>query len=294
MYNIILIDTIPYMNAIPKYIDAHAHMNFSAYDEDRDDVIKRALDNDVWMINVGTKEKTSKDAVDLANKYESGVYAIVGLHPVHTNKSFHDKEEIGEEGEPFTSSGEVFNFDFYKKLCEDKKVVGIGECGLDYYRIDGDEKIYKEKQAAAFISQIDLALEFDLPLMIHCRNAYDDTLNILETYKKVSGDSLRGNFHFFAGSLEEAKRILDLGFTMSFTGVITFTEDYRKLIEYLPIDRILSETDCPYVTPKPHRGKRNEPLHVREVVKKIAEIKGLSLEETEMQIVKNIRDFFKL
>lgn len=278
----------------PKYIDAHAHMNFSAYDEDRDDVIKRALDNDVWMINVGTKEKTSKDAVDLANKYDKGVYAIVGLHPVHTNKSFHDKEEIGEEGEPFNSSGEVFNFDFYKKLCEDKKVVGIGECGLDYYRIDGDEKIYKEKQAAAFISQIDLALEYDLPLMIHCRNAYDDTLDILETYKKVSGDSLRGNFHFFAGSLEEAKRILDLGFTMSFTGVITFTEDYRKLIEYLPIDRILSETDCPYVTPAPYRGQRNEPLHVREVVKKIAEIKGLSLEDTEMQIVKNIKGFFRI
>lgn len=278
---------------MPKYIDAHAHMNFAAYDEDRDVVIKRALENDVWMINVGTKEKTSKDAVDLANAYPEGVYAIIGLHPVHTNKSFHDKEELGGEGEPFTSLGEIFDYDFYKALVPDPKVVGIGECGLDYYRIDGDEKIYKERQVNAFTSQIELALENDLPLMIHCRNAYTDCLDILENYKKQAGDKLRGDFHFFAGNLGETKRILDLGFTMSFTGVVTFTSDYDELIKYLPIDRILSETDCPYVTPKPYRGERNEPLYVREVVKKIADIKGLDVAETEKKLVENIRSLFR-
>lgn len=278
----------------PRYIDAHAHMNFTAYDEDRDEVIQRALDNDVWMINVGTKEKTSKEAVAMANKYKEGVYTIIGLHPVHTNKSFHDKEEIGEEGTPFTSSGEVFDYDFYKELTKDPKVVGIGECGLDYFRIDGDENIYKERQVDAFTKQIELALEADLPLMIHCRNAYTDTLDILDSYKKEAGDKLRGDFHFFAGNLNETKRILDLGFTMSFTGVVTFTSDYDELIKYLPIDRILSETDCPYVTPKPYRGERNEPSHVREVVKKIAEIKGLDQEKTEKQLVENIRNMFKL
>lgn len=278
----------------PKYIDAHAHMNFAAYNEDRDEVIKRALDNDVWMINVGTKEKTSKFTVDLANKYDEGVYAIIGLHPVHTNKSFHDKDEIGEEGTPFTSSDEVFNKAFYGELVKDPKVVGIGETGLDYFRPEGDEKEYKDRQVKAFTSQIELALENDLPLMIHCRDAYIDTLEILESYKKDVGDKLRGDFHFFSGNLDETKRILDLGFTVSFTGVITFTSDYDELVRYVPIDRILSETDCPYVTPKPYRGQRNEPLYVREVAKKIAEIKGLDKEETRNKLIDNIAKLFNI
>lgn len=277
----------------PKYIDAHAHMNFAAYDEDRDAVVKRCLDAGTWMINVGTMQATSQGVVDLANQYEEGVYAIVGLHPIHVNKSFHDTDEIGPEGKSFTSKGEEFDYAFYKKLTEHPKVVGIGECGLDYFR-NGDDPEFVARQKEAFEQQIQLAIEADLPLMIHCREAYDDTLDILERYQKEAGEKVRGNMHFFAGSLDIAKRVLDLGFTLSFTGVITFAKDYEELVTFVPLDRMLSETDCPYVTPVPYRGQRNEPLHVCEVVKKIVEIKGESLETVQNQLISNIRHQFKI
>lgn len=272
-----------------KYIDTHAHMNFAAYSEDQDEVIKRALENEVAMINVGTKGVTSKEAVEIAEKYEDGVYAIIGLHPVHTNKSFHDEDELGPGGKPFTSKGEEWDTELFEELAKSKKVVGVGECGLDYFRIEGDEKEYKERQVKAFRSQIEFALKHDLPLMIHCREAYDDTLEILNEYKKEYGDKLRGNFHFYAGDLEVAQKILDLGFTMSFTGVITFANEYEELVKFVPIDKIHAETDCPYVTPKPYRGQRNEPLHVREVVKKIAEIKEIDEKEVENALIENAR-----
>jgi TatD DNase family protein len=277
----------------PKFIDIHSHINFAAYDEDRDDVILRTKEGETLMINVGTKESTSKEAVELAEANE-GVYAIIGLHPIHTNASFHDKDEIGEEGEPFKSKGEEFNLDFYNELVKSDKVVGVGECGLDYFRIEGDEKEYKDRQEKAFRAQIEFALEHNLPLMIHCRDAYPEVLNILREYKEKTGDKLRGNFHFFAGTKEEAQEILDLGFNMSFTGVITFAKDYEELVKMIPLERMFSETDCPYVTPVPYRGKRNEPLYVSEVVKKIAEIKEIDIEKTRAQLLQNALDFFKL
>ena len=119
----------------PKYIDIHSHVNFTAFDADRDDVIKRALDNDTWMINVGTQIDTSKKAVELANKYKEGVYATVGLHPIHTGKSFHDEQELGSEGKEFTSRGEAFDKEKYLELARNLKVVAIGECGLDYFHL---------------------------------------------------------------------------------------------------------------------------------------------------------------
>jgi len=276
-----------------KYIDIHAHINFKAYDDDRAEVISRAKEAKVGMINVGTMQKTSEEAVKLAEENEN-MFAIIGLHPAHVNKSFHDVDEIGEEGKAFTSRGEDFDYDFYKKLGENGKVVGIGECGLDYFRVEGDKEEYVARQKDAFRKQIELAVELDVPLMIHCREAYPDTLEILHKYKKIHGDKLRGNFHFFAGDLEQAKEILDLGFRMSFTGVITFAKDYKELVEFVPLEEMFSETDCPYVTPVPFRGQRNEPIHVREVVKKIAEIKGIEEEDVRVQLLKNAVDFFNL
>lgn len=278
---------------MPQYIDAHAHMNFAAYDEDRDAVISNCLKNDTWMINVGTMQTTSEKVVELADKYEKGVYAIVGLHPIHVNKSFHDKDEIGPEGKSFTSKGEDFDYDFYKNLTNNPKVVGIGECGLDYFR-GADDPEFVKRQKDAFGKQIQLAIEADLPLMIHCREAYDDTLDILESYKKEAGDKLRGNMHFFAGSLDIAKRVLDFGFTLSFTGVITFAKDYEDLVKFVPLEKMLSETDCPYVTPVPYRGQRNEPVYVSEVVKKIAEIKNEPLDKVKEQLVSNIRAQYRI
>jgi TatD DNase family protein len=222
------------------------------------------------------------------------VYAVIGLHPIHTGVSFHDTKELGEGGKEFTSRGEIFDKDAYRELLKDPKVVAIGECGLDYYRCT-EESITKQKEN--FIAQVELANEFNKPLMLHIRNnpddkmhnAYSDTLSLLKEYAKVKGD-----VHFFAGIWEEAKNFLDFGFTLSFTGVITFTHDYDEVIRNTPLDMIMTETDSPYVAPVPYRGKRNEPLYVKEVVKKIAEIKNLPETEVAEAIIKNAKKLFDI
>ena len=281
-------------NKAPKYIDIHSHVNFKVFDEDREEVIRRALDNDTWVINVGTQVDTSRKAVEMANQYQQGVYAIIGLHPIHTGASFHDEKELGEGGAEFTSRGEIFDKEVYRELLKDPKVVGIGECGLDYFHMN-EESIDKQKEA--FVKQIELANEFNKPLMLHIRNngedkthnAYLDAVELLKKHSQVKGD-----VHFFAGSLEDAKKFLDFGFTLSFTGVITFTHDYDEVIRNTPLEMIMTETDSPYVAPVPHRGKRNEPVYVKEVVKKIAEIKNLPEEEVARAIIENARRVFTI
>ena len=277
-----------------KYIDIHSHVNFTAFDADREEVLKRALDNETFVINVGTQIDTSRKAVELANKYDEGIYAIIGLHPIHTGASYHDVKELGEGGKEFTSRGEIFNKAEYRKLLADPKALGVGECGLDYYRCD-DESIARQKEA--FIAQIELANEFHKPLMLHIRNnpedksknAYFDALELLKKHAQVKGD-----VHFFAGGLPEAQAFLDFGFTLSFTGVITFTHDYDEVIKNTPLEMIMTETDSPYVAPVPYRGKRNEPVYVREVVKKIAEIKNLPEEKVAQAIISNAKRVFGL
>ncbi|MBK5215376.1 MAG: TatD family hydrolase [Candidatus Pacebacteria bacterium] len=293
---------------MPKYIDIHSHINFKAFDEDRDAVIRRALDNNTWVINVGTQYDTSKKAVEMTNDFEEGVYAIIGLHPIHTGASYHDEDELGSEGQEFTSRGEIFDKEKYRELASLGKVVGIGECGLDYYRCTLESI---EKQKTAFIAQIELANELGVPLMLHIRNndedksrnAYADSLELLKKYSKVYPDNggVKGDVHFFAGSLEDAIAFTDFGFTLSFTGVITYTPrkdgkgcNYEEIIKNIPLDMIMTDTDSPYVAPVPYRGKRNEPVYVNEIVKKIAEIKGLDEEEVAIQIVKNIRKMFNI
>ncbi|MBI2476155.1 MAG: TatD family hydrolase [Candidatus Taylorbacteria bacterium] len=285
---------------MPEFIDVHSHVNFAAFEVDRDAVIKRALEAGVWMINVGTQKDTSQKAVELAEKYPDGVYACVGLHPIHSGKSFHDEQELGVGGKEFTSRSEQFNSTIYRTMAEHPKVVGIGECGLDFYRENQDSGF--KIQEKIFHQQIELAVAVNKPLMLHVRNgsgrsAYREALSILSAYGgSASGgkSGLRGNFHFFAGSWDEAKEILDLGFTLSFTGVITFTRDYDEIVKNAPLDRILSETDCPYVAPAPHRGKRNEPAYVSAVVKKIAEIRREDFEVVKKQLVQNAVNFFGL
>ena len=277
---------------MPKYIDIHSHVNFKAFKEDADAVIERALNNNTWVINVGSQFSTSKRAVEIANKYKEGVFAIVGLHPIHLEESYHDDEEIGGEG--FMTRVEEFDKDAYRELLKDPKVVGIGECGLDYFHMKGDTV---EKQKKVFREQVSLAQETGKALMLHVRNnpknmevnAYTDTLEILKEFPGIKGD-----VHFFAGSLEDAKNFNDIGFTVSFTGVITFTHDYDEVIKSVPLNMIMADTDCPYVAPVPYRGKRNEPVYVKEIVKKIAEIKNLPEPEVAEAIVQNARRIFNL
>lgn len=268
-----------------RYIDIHAHLNFAAYNPDRKEVIERLAQQNIVCINVGTQKDTSLSAVKLAEEY-SHLYATIGLHPVHTTKSHHDLAELGEGGQEFTSRGEVYDATNYVELAQHPKVVAIGECGLDYYRNDPAST---ELQKKVFKEHIELANSVGKPLMLHIRNAYADAYDMLKQYAKV-----KGNVHFFAGMWEEAQKFLSLGFTLSFTGVITFAESYHEVIKNTPLDMIMSETDSPYVTPAPYRGQRNSPEYVPLVVKKIAEIKGLSEEEVATQILKNAERVFSV
>ncbi len=280
------------MDAFP-YIDIHTHVNLAAFANDQDVVTKRALTAGVAHINVGTQRDTSQAAVTLAEQYEVGVYATVGLHPVHTGRSFHDAQELetdsGVDVKGFTSRGEEFDYDFYNALARHEKVVAIGECGLDYYRLDADTQA---KQKEAFSAQIALANEVGKPLMLHIRpgtggDAYLDAWEMIKSEATVLG-----NVHFFAGTPKDAQRFFDSGFTVSFTGVITFTHDYDEVVAYAPLDMLHAETDAPYVTPVPLRGTRNEPVNVQEVVKKIAEIKKTDIEIVRQTLRANARRVF--
>jgi len=278
-----------------KYFDAHTHVQFAAFEEDTNEVIKRAKEVEVGMNVVGTQYDTSVAAVALAEQHEC-VWATVGLHPIHTSKSFHDKKELGDGGKEFTSRGEYFHIWKYEKLAQSSKVIAIGECGLDYYRLD---EATKKIQTENFVAQIELANSLKKPLMLHIRpsaakamegkNAYAEVLEILKAHAKV-----RGNVHFFAGDWAVAKQFLDLGFTLSFTGVITFTHDYDEVVKNTPLDMLLVETDAPYVTPAPHRGKRNEPSYIPEIVKKMAQIKGILEDTAQQQLLKNVRRVFNI
>jgi TatD DNase family protein len=258
-------------------IDCHGHLNFDVYDVDREAVVARAKEAGVASIAVGVSAESSARAIELAG---DGRYATVGLHPLYVKGG--STEEEGESWEPAT----------FATLAENPAAVAIGECGLDYSRLPaGDEASAKALQRACFEGQIAIAAAAGKPLMIHCRDAYDDCLGILDEAARAGLKPL-ANFHFFAGSEEHLKIILDRGYTVSFTGVITFAQSYAPLVRYCPLDRMLSETDCPYVAPVPHRGKRNEPAHVVEVVRSIAALKGVGEAEAESQLLANARRVF--
>ncbi|MDP2642118.1 MAG: TatD family hydrolase [bacterium] len=251
----------------PRYFDIHSHLNFGDYEKDWDEVIARLRETETHTIVVGTDFESSKRAVELARKYDE-IYACVGIHPVDKLESF--------EVEKFES------------LVNHPKVVAIGECGMDFYHTD--KALDCERQKKLFLDQIEFALEHDKPVMIHARNAYEEVLEILEETRFPLGNrvsKLCGNVHFFAGDLETAQRFFALNFTISFTGVVTFTGDYDEVIKNAPLDMIMSETDAPYVSPVPYRGKRNEPSYVSEVVKKVAEIRGEDFEVVRAALVNN-------
>lgn len=273
-----------------RLFDVHTHVQFHAFKDDADLVIQRSLDAGIWMINVGTQKDTSAKAVEIAQRYPEGVYATVGLHPTHTEKSYHDAQEFGdsEEGYDFTSRGEEFDYDYYKKMAADPKVVAIGECGLDYYRL---EEKTQEKQKSVFLRQINLADELKKPLMIHCRQAFADLVSLLNA-KRATLNAPPGVVHFFSGTKNDVKKLIDLGFSFSFGGVITFTRDYDEVVKYIPLDRILLETDAPYVAPAPRRGKRNEPAYVVEVAKKLAELKAADIKIVAQQTTVNAKVLF--
>lgn len=258
-----------------KYIDIHSHLAFPEYNKDRSDVLNRMKEIGVGTINVGSDLEKSQRAVELASENDD-VWASIGMHP-------------GLCGNPEKS---IFDENEFEKLVKSPKVVAIGECGLEYFHIKKEET--ENLQKKLFVQQIEFAIKHNKPLMLHCRDSYDDALDILISYHKTYGEKLKGNSHFFAGNIEQAKKFLDIEFTMSFTGVITFTHNYDEVIKYLPENSIMSETDAPFVAPVPHRGKRNEPVYVIEVVKKLAEIRGENVEVLNNSIIENSKRVFGL
>ena len=280
-----------------KYIDTHAHLNLSAFNDDVDVVAQRCAQEGVTVINVGTKESTSKRAVELATQFDH-CYAIIGLHPIQTIPGRHDEAETGEGATPFTSKGEHFNKAFYDELAKHPKVVGVGECGFDYWHCPPETYAVQEEN---FIAQIQFANEHNLPLMIHTRgpkpgegsptgrSVYTDVYDVLAQYAKVPF-----NVHFYAGTIVEAEKFFELGGTVSFTGVITFAKVYEEVVRTLPLDRMHAETDCPYVAPVPHRGRRAEPWMVQEVYKKIAAIRDEDEEMVRAQLIVNANRQYRL
>lgn len=266
------------MNNI-KYFDIHSHLNFPDYDKDREEVIRRMYSKGIATITVGTSYETSKSAVALAKLHEQ-LFASIGIHPMDSTSS-------PQDASPFDES-------LFEELVKNKKVVAIGECGMDFGRSGLIEEDQKRKQRELFEQQIDFGAMHKKPIMIHARNSNKDILDILSSKKKEFGDKLKGNAHFFTGSIEEAKRYFDLDFSVSFTGVITFARDYDEVIRFAPLSHIMVETDAPFVSPIPFRGKRNEPSYVPMVVKALSEIKGLNEELVRAQVLENAVAKFNL
>jgi TatD DNase family protein len=288
-----------------KYIDVHCHVQFDEDFPDGEEVIARMREREVAGIVVGVDYESSQKAIALAETHEH-LFASIGLHPNYEGDEWY---EVGK----------------YRELAKSKKVVAIGECGLDYYRVQqantegsisvfakqtkgGSSAYYrptevndevKRKQKAILNDQIALAGALDLPLIIHSRpskgtqDAYQDLIAIL-TEAKQKYPNLRGDIHFFVGGVAEAQALIALGFTLSFTAVITFARDYDEVIRTIPLESILSETDSPYVAPASRRGQRNDPLAVEEVVAKIALIRGEDIEEVRATLLENAKRLFSL
>jgi TatD DNase family protein len=265
------------MNA--KYIDAHCHLQFPQYDEYRDVLAERMRSEGIVGIAVGCDLESSKKAITLAETYEH-IYASIGLHPNHESDEWYDTKN-------------------YRELAQHAKVVAIGECGLDYFRPAEVTDDVKRKQKRIFKEQIELAGELDLPLIIHSRpssgtqDAYTDVITML-TEAKRTNPTLRGDIHFFVGGIREAEAFIALGFTLSFTAVITFARDYDAVIRQVPLESILSETDAPYVAPLRRRGQRNDSLSVLDVVDTIAEIRQEDEDVVRTALVANAQRVFSL
>lgn len=254
-----------------KFIDSHAHLDDRRFDEDREQLIKSLYDNDVEIVlNPGADLQTSKKALSIAEKY-SFIYAAVGCHP-------HDTKFMNDD-----------TMNIFKEMAKNDKVIAIGEIGLDYYYDNSD----RDTQKKWFREQIRLAKELDLPYIVHDRDAHEDILRIM---KEEHYDGARGILHCYSGSVELSKEFMKLGFYISLAGPVTFEKArVPKLVaKETPFDRLLIETDSPYLTPHPYRGKRNEPKYVRYVAEEIANIRNVSVDEVAEKTKENFKRLFNI
>lgn len=255
-----------------KYYDTHCHLNLLEDNNELNMFIKNIYENNLITICIGTDPKNSLVAIELGNKYKQMIYPTIGIHPNDVDLFLNEKDEI-------------FN-NFEKLLKENPNIVGIGETGLDYYRNFSS----KENQKTFFIEHIRLASKFKLPLIVHVRDAYDDVYEILkkENAKKVL-------IHCYSSNWNNAKKFIDIGCLISFAGPITFPKsiELHEVVEKIPMDKFVLETDSPWLSPIPFRGKRNQPINVIHIYKKVCEIKKIELDELIEQIELNVKSIFK-
>lgn len=276
-------------------IDTHCHLNFKAYLDDYEAIIADMQKRNMRGIVVGSQKSTSIRAVELARAHPDTLYASVALHPLHLHSMFVDEIEM-----PFQTREEAFHPDEYKALAREACVVAIGECGLDYYKIPDDisETKFKKRQREVFSEHIELARSLDLPVIVHTRanpknykDAYEDIAGILaeHAYPKIV-------MHAFATFPDLAKKFLDAGYMISFTGLVTYPEFpvLTELVRYVPLDRMMLETDAPYMTPQKKRGERNVPQNVELVAQAVASYKNIPRDEVEHVTTANAEKFFKL
>lgn len=279
-------------------IDTHCHLSFKAFKNDYTDVIKRAQENDVQMITVGSNTETSKKAITIAK--EDGVFASIGIHPTHTDD-------------------DTFDAGWFSEAVDDKSVVAIGECGIDYYHLDDAVNRHPEqsvlakskdlvsikkstllKQEELFLKHLNLAKEKDLPVILHTRDgktestghAYEHLYHLIKDF-----GYFKCVVHCFGGSWEWAQKFLDLGLIISFTGIVTFknaSEELIDVVQRVPKDKFMIETDAPYLSPEPYRGKQNEPAYVEYIAKGIASIRGKEYDDITAQTTKTAKKFFNL
>ncbi|MBP9748714.1 TatD family hydrolase [Patescibacteria group bacterium] len=282
----------------PTFFDTHCHAHFSAYKDDADVVIQETLDVGTWMILVGTQSTTSANAVMAAQRFPEGVFAAVGLHPNHLHVMHFDEDELSVQ-----TRSERFDPAYYDTLATDPHVVAVGECGIDLYRLPEslDRAEVLDAQKEQFRLQIAFADKHGLPLIIHCRDAHNEVLAILREMVATGGVKRRGVVHSFTGTWKEAEQYVAIGFSIGFNGIITFPprkaapEAHEALLEAVrnvPLDRLLIETDAPYLTPIPKRGERNHPAHVRYVAERVAQLRGLPVEVVAQQTTENAARLF--
>lgn len=264
-------------------VDTHCHLNFQAFEKDISEVIMQAYEVGVTKIIIpGANLESSKKGAEIANCYD-GCFAAVGIHPHHAGEYDRDKSA---------------HLSTLTQLAQQKKVVAIGETGLDYYQykdyppiLDETKKIQRE----LFLMQIKIAREFDLPLIIHCREAWEDVTRIVNNYSSSEvekNNQLRGVFHCYSGGKKWLSKILNMGFFLGIDGNVTYDTGLQTVVKEIPLDKLLLETDSPYLTPLPFRGERNEPKNIKLVAEKIAELKNISFKELEEKIEKNTESLF--
>ncbi|MFA5047809.1 MAG: TatD family hydrolase [Patescibacteria group bacterium] len=276
--------------------DSHAHLNFSSFGDDLDEIISRCQKKPMRVINIGTQLATSQKAIEIAQNHD-GFFASVGIHPIHTGEQELDEQET-KEHQKFDEKNIEQALSALDKLAEQKKVVAIGETGLDYSRLPEDAKRLLELQKQYFSGQVEIAQNKSLPIILHCRGerskplvAYEEILEL------INGKNLRGVVHCFGANLALAQEFITRGFYIGFTGIITFkkkAEGLQEVARQIPLEKILIETDAPYLAPEPHRGQRNEPIYVEWTAKKIAELKSIDVEKVIETTAKNAAELFGL